>query len=563
MIVKKYWKKLLKGERVPIYERKSQRKNGEIFTSEISITPIQNTDGEILYLQAILRDISERKQFQLELERQRIFLQTIIDTDPNFIWVKDKDLRYVLVNQAVANRLNSTVDYIIGKTDAEIQHSKQNFQVFLERDQQIFDTLESQHTPEELLYDGDGTAFWRMSTKLPLIFPDGTKYILGVGIDITELKETEEALRRSESHLKEAQALANLGNFEFDLQTDEVIWSDEVYRIFDVPLGTKINLQVYENLLLPEDFRRIMLLVRNTINTKSPYQLEHQIRFDDGTLKYVYAIGRPIIDENDNVVKIFGTVQDITQRKLVEQQMQKTLAKERELVELQSRFVTMVSHEFRTPLSTILFATETLQKHFDKLNDASRQKRFSHILNNIELMNNLLEDILTIGSMEENKLQIHTEMFDFYEFVLQIVKQLRQIYASHDIVIDVISEEMLISADKKLLRQGITNLITNATKYSDKGSTITVALQNDLAEYRLQISDQGIGIPEYELETIFEPFQRAKNVGNIGGTGLGLAITKRAIELHNGTIQVESRLSEGTTFLMTLPKNKLVEMIND
>ena len=128
-------------------------------------------------------------------------------------------------------------------------------------------------------------------------------------------------LRASELHLKQAEEVAQVGNFEFDLQSQQVIWSDQVYRIFAQPLGKEITLEVYKDLLNSDDVERVMAAVGNAIETKQPYEIEHSLNLSDGTIKYLFAKGTPILDENQNVIKIFGTVQDITDRKQTEQQV--------------------------------------------------------------------------------------------------------------------------------------------------------------------------------------------------------------------------------------------------
>lgn len=256
-----------------------------------------------------------------------------------------------------------------------------------------------------------------------------------------------------------------------------------------------------------------------------------------------------------------GLQTQVQERKMAEEalrdakkELETMLDRERELNELKSRFVSMASHEFRTPLSTILSSISLLERYNDPSQADKREKHFQRIRKSINDLTNILEDFLSIGKLEEGNVKAVFETLDFSKFVSTVLEELKGLHKPGQEVIFQPPGAMLIESDAKLLRHIITNLTTNAIKYSPENSTITVSL-TDQGEYvRFSISDEGIGIPESEQKNMFTRFFRAGNVTNIQGTGLGLNIVKKSLDLINGDISFVSKQNEGTTFTVILPK---------
>ena len=242
------------------------------------------------------------------------------------------------------------------------------------------------------------------------------------------------------------------------------------------------------------------------------------------------------------------------------------LEKQKELSHLKSSFISMASHEFRTPLAVIASSAELLQHYGEKLTSEKKLKHFGRIQSSIKHMTSLLEDVLMINKVEAQKIEFNPVTTELVEFCQDLVDQLQQskteyqiLFATHGLD-DSPPQSPSLSAqvDPKLLRQILNNLLTNAIKYSPVGSKVyfDLSYQDDLV--RFQVRDEGIGIPPEDLKTLFTPFHRAANVGNISGTGLGLAIVQKCVKLHQGTIEVESKLEVGTTFTVTIPLKSLL-----
>ncbi|GAB4418207.1 MAG: hypothetical protein Kow00106_14160 [Anaerolineae bacterium] len=252
--------------------------------------------------------------------------------------------------------------------------------------------------------------------------------------------------------------------------------------------------------------------------------------------------------------RILVYVIDITERKRAEEELRKALEKERELSDLKTRFVSMASHEFRTPLTTIVSSTEILERYFDRLGPDQKAKHFQRVRSASQHMTQLLDEVLLLGRAEADQLQFRPERLDILALAQEVLEGI-QLSAPQNIRFEttITCTQAALWLDEKLMRHILNNLLSNAVKYSPEGGTVRFTLVGDEQELLLRVQDEGIGIPPKDLEHLFEPFHRGENVGTIQGTGLGLAITKRAVDLHGGTIVCESTVGAGTTFTIRIP----------
>lgn len=308
----------------------------------------------------------------------------------------------------------------------------------------------------------------------------------------------------------------------------------------------------------PEDKERIITAIKQ--HTYSAYQEEYRIVQPNGSVRWIWESSFPIQNKQGEVYRRVGIAQDITERKQVEE-TRLALEKEREISRLKSNFIAIASHEFRTPLTTILLSCEFLQNYGDHLPEEKKQRHFDKIKTSVKYLNQILEDVLIIGKSEAGKLTFEPTTIDLISFCLDLVEQL-QLNAGEKYYLNFVEQcvygckrEELPVMDEKLLRHILTNLLSNAIKYSPQGGTIQFELICDHTNAIFRIQDEGIGIPEEEKEKLFTSFFRCSNTGYLPGTGLGLTIVKNAVELHNGHIAVESQVGVGTTVTVTLPLN--------
>lgn len=251
-------------------------------------------------------------------------------------------------------------------------------------------------------------------------------------------------------------------------------------------------------------------------------------------------------------------LRDITQRRKAEEEIQISFARQQELIDLKSRFISMASHEFRTPMATILSSTELLKHYGEKLTSGESAKLHNSVEDSVQRMTQMLDDVLLIGKSDAGMLEFQPESIDLRVFCQTLTDEIngsikKPISSGSCIELSTDLNVGLAEMDLKLLRQILSNLLTNAIKYSPQSSKVQfkVSLQGDA--YQFSVSDNGIGIPPEDIPTLFDSFSRASNVGEIVGTGLGLSIVKRAVDMHGGTIHVKSQLGSGSEFIVVLP----------
>lgn len=264
--------------------------------------------------------------------------------------------------------------------------------------------------------------------------------------------------------------------------------------------------------------------------------------------------GVPLRDEEDEIFQLLIVEENITAQKKAQEEVKQNLAKEKELNELKSRFVSMASHEFRTPLSTILSSVSLIGKYPDDAR-AKREKHINRIKSAISNLTNILNDFLSIGRLEEGKVDPIYEEVDLTALINETREEIEPSLKTGQQLVCECKEGFEIYSDPRLLKNVFLNLLSNASKYSDEDQQILVACEDQGEHLDITIQDFGNGIPEVEQSNIFSRFYRAGNVTNIQGTGLGLYIVKNYVGMIGGEISFKSQENEGTTFFLKLPKN--------
>ena len=251
---------------------------------------------------------------------------------------------------------------------------------------------------------------------------------------------------------------------------------------------------------------------------------------------------------------ILSLAQDITQRKRAEGELLKTLEREKELSQLKSNFVSMVSHEFRTPLGIIQSSTELLRDFFQKMQPAERDEHLESIIRNTRRMAEMMEEILVLSRLDAGKLDFQPAPLDLNSFCRRVVDEVLSATNRQcpiELSLNCVPAEA--EADERLLGHIFTNLLSNAVKYSEPGAAVRFTVERNGGDAVCVIRDQGIGIPEDDQRQLFKAFHRGSNVESRPGTGLGLLLVKRCAELHGGKVQVNSKIGEGTTVIVRLP----------
>jgi PAS domain S-box-containing protein len=266
-------------------------------------------------------------------------------------------------------------------------------------------------------------------------------------------------------------------------------------------------------------------------------------------------IAVPLPDGEMHVNEILVVIKNITERKMAERKLVKTIEKEKELGALKSRFVTMASHEFRTPLSTMLSSVFLLQNYTGDKYEAQKKTHLERIKRSIQTLTELMNDFLSIGSLDEGgQIKVSYSRVEINSFLKDLVGELHSIKKpGQQIDFSFAGQDATLMMDRVILTNILRNLVSNAVKYSPDETSIKVSCSLAVDYLIISIEDHGIGIPDQEQPEIFKRFYRAENVTNIQGTGLGLNLVKKYVKLLNGTIAFKSKVNEGTTFTLTLP----------
>jgi PAS domain S-box-containing protein len=246
----------------------------------------------------------------------------------------------------------------------------------------------------------------------------------------------------------------------------------------------------------------------------------------------------------------------LTELEKSRQELSQTLDKEKELGELKSRFVSMASHEFRTPLATILSSLSLASKYGKAGEEEKQEKHISRIKAAVSHMTDLMNDVLSISKLEEGKISISPEKLDLPEFAASIVSEMQSVAKDRQKINYTHSGDKEVYLDRKILKNLLFNLVSNAVKFSSEGKPIEVKTAVQPEVIGISVKDKGIGISKEDQQHLFERFFRGANATNIPGTGLGLNIAVKYIELMEGTIEVDSELGSGTEFKILLPNNK-------
>lgn len=533
---------------------------------------VWNKDGFLLYLDGAIFDISDRKQAEaqilrlnkslqqqaldLEAANQELgttqeFLSTVLDAASDPIFVKDEQHRWVLLNQKFCDFVGYSREALLDQSDYDI-FSPEQAQVFWEKENQLLTTGETQED-EEYITDATGQLRYISTKNSRFIDSFNNRYIVGIIRDMTARKQAEEALRESDERLQAILDNAQTAIYLKDTQGRYILVNQKFQTLFHLPLDQILGQTDYD--LLPPELAYVSQTNdRKVLESKSSMAFE-EFTLQDEALHTYLSVKFPLFDREGVPYAVGGISTDITARKQAEAEVLRALEREKELSELKSRFISTASHEFRTPLTTILGSTELLEYSSHRWTDEKKQKHYSQIRAAVQHMTQLLDDVLTISKSEAGKLPFNPVVLNLEAFCRQLVDEMQSSTRNHHTIEFTCSGTVLTAeADEKLLRQILQNLLSNAIKYSPTNSLIVFTLTCTEETAIFQICDQGIGIPQTDLQHLFESFHRANNVGTIAGTGLGLAIVKRAIELHCGDILVESELGKGTQFTVQIPR---------
>lgn len=380
------------------------------------------------------------------------------------------------------------------------------------------------------------------------------------GRDVTAIKNQQKALGQREKQLSQAENLGRMGHWRWVLDEDSIEWSEEIYRIFGVEKDTfETTLDNMNEMVHPDDIDRVNQALQRAIIEENDYEVEFSIKRPDGEERFIRSEGRCSYDDNDEVTALFGIMQDMTERMLYERELKAAKDAAERAYAAKTQFLANMSHELRTPLNAIIGFSEMMERQL--LGPLGNEKYIDYIGGIRESGEHLLDligDILDMSKIEAGKYELALEELNINKIV-QLAAHMMEGRASENkiaITYETKTDENLkIVADRRGLLQILLNLLSNAVKFSKENSKVELECIPEENDVLIKVIDSGIGIPANKLATITNPFEQVSSsyARDHEGSGLGLAITKELVELHGGSLTIESTVEVGTTVSVKLP----------
>lgn len=649
------------------------------------VKAIAQPDSGLLGYAGVWLDLTEQQVRENDLRQRQHMLEALIANSADAIFVKDRAGRYLLANPASLDTQVPGLGSPIGKYDAD-RFSQETARQLRKYDLQVMQTGKPLTLEEELTLP-DGRTRIHTACKFPYFSEDGTILgIMGISRDITRQKALEARLRENEARLEEAQRLAHLGNWVWDLRTDQVTWSEELYRIFGLAPGSQtITFESFLSLIHPEDRERIQAAWQQAFQDLQPLIYTVRIVRPDGTtrvlrskahveadasgkavrafgialdltelheaeaqLRRSHAIlqaeqeadldGILVVDENGHVLaynrryqqlwgipdavmatrnadvmlkyvcglvkdpardmlpqeplrsdrtarirteialkdgrvferytapvissqnEYFGRVwflRDITERKRMEEGLREQNRKLQELDSLKSNFVNAISHDLRTPLTSIVGYAEFLEDEVGGALSTAQRGFVTQIQRNAARLEHLVDDLLDFARLDAGTFKLALKEADLGALAREVIGSLRPLADEAQVAImdDLPAAPLLAEFDPARIERVLMNLISNALKFTAAGGQVVVSGGNEPGRARLSIRDTGIGIAPEDVSRLFQRFsQLSPGMRQANGTGLGLSISKALVDAHGGEIGVSSELGKGSTFWFALPR---------
>ena len=389
---------------------------------------------------------------------------------------------------------------------------------------------------------------------------DGSGALVGaatIARDVTQQKEMEARLRRSQNELAAAQSMAQVGSWSLDLRDNRRSWSNEFCRIYGLSPDGNFSPEEVLARIHPDDLEKVSRVTDDALKSLDPFTIEYRIRRPDGSERTIEARGA-VVAESGKPVGLSGTVHDVTDRRMIEQERQSALEEAERANRAKNDFLSRMSHELRTPLNAVLGFAQLLE--MDPL-EPEQKENMSEIVKAGRHLLDLINEVLDIARIEAGKLRLSLEPVDPLQVTRECMSLLAPLAKEEGISLRLDDGHVTgyVTADRQRLKQVLLNLITNGIKYNRQKGTLTVSLKppGKSGSVTLEVRDTGRGIPPHQIERIFAPFERlGAESSQVEGVGLGLALSKSLTEAMGGTISVKSEIEKGTTFSVELEAAK-------
>jgi PAS domain S-box-containing protein len=501
---------------------------------------------------ALRAEIAERERTEVALRHTNDTLQALVTASPRAILMLDL--------QGAVKIWNPAAERMFGWSEAEVLNRPSP--ICLDEPLEGTTTLQNSvlqgktHTRLELSRTKkDGTAIEIIFSAAPL--PDSQGQINGIVsviADITEQKQRAEQLRLLQSVVVNTNDAVIITEVEPDEPGPRILYVNEAFTRITGYSPAEVLGKTPRILQGPNTNQTELQKIRKALSRWEAVTVEVINYRKDGSEFWNEFSLVPVADSNGWYTHWIAVQRDTTARKRTDE-IRLALEREKELSALKTRFFSMASHEFRTPLSTALAAAQVLENSqvtWD--NTEKRLRNLYRIQDSVKNMVQLLDDILTINRAETGNLAFNPKPLNLAQYCGHLIEEMQLSAGNqHSLEFTCAGTSQSLNLDEKLMGSILSNLLSNAIKYSPNGGQVNLALVFHNHTVEIQVKDQGIGISLADQKRLFEPFQRGKNIRTIPGTGLGLVVVKKCVDLHQGTIQITSDLDQGTTCLVTIP----------
>ncbi|MGA7721747.1 MAG: PAS domain S-box protein, partial [Ignavibacteriaceae bacterium] len=525
-------------------------------------------EKEILLEQIHLRE-KNNLQIQLQLRESESRYRELFEMESDAILLVDNDTGKILdANDAASALYGYKQSELLSMTNQDLSNEPEKttniLNMFLSGTNQVY-TISSRYHRKK-----NGTVFPVEISGRGFIRGGRSIHIAAIR-DISERKQAEEELLKFKDHLLDM----------VEERTAELEQSRETFRALsentkDVIIRVNNNFQLlYANSALGDVFgipskeyigktlsdlefppylaNDFEALLNRVFETKQNRQVEFLL--PNGNWADLLAI--PEFDADGNVCSILTSARDITELKNLQLEIENALEKEKELNQLKDRFISMISHEYRTPLTSILSSVELLELGDGKFTKEKKKVHFNRIQKNIDYLINMIDEVLYVNKIDSNRIGLSFQKISLPDFCTEIFDEIKSLYPGINSTINIDLKKDYYNINAAIMKKILGNLISNAYKYNRENGSVNFNINSEMNKLVFEVTDSGIGIPEDEQKNLFEPFSRMTNSQNIKGTGLGLSIVKKSVEQLNGTISFTSRQDEGSTFIITIPINEL------
>ncbi|MGD0961052.1 MAG: PAS domain S-box protein [Methylomonas sp.] len=546
--------RLSAGERIEHYETVRVAKDGRQIDVSVTVSPIKDNGGRIIGASKIVRDISERKRTEETLrhsQQQNEFLAKILEMSSQPFGVGYPDGRLGLINAAF-ERLTGysgdelrALDWIMALTPPEWRDIEQHHLLELQREGQPV-----RYEKEYIKKDGSRVPI-ELLVHLATDSEGSPAYFYSFITDISERKRSELALRQQEERLRLALAAARMATWDWHVPSGEVIWNEMHYRMMGYEPGEVIpSYQAWINRVHSDDINAVQANIQRCMAEGSVYNTEFRTLWPDGTIRWLQARGEFEYGLNQQPLRCYGVMIDITERKEAEQALK--VADRRK-----DEFLAMLAHELRNPLAPISNAVEIMKQ---ANTDPSRITWCTEIIDRqIKHLIGLVDDLLDVSRISRGLVELKKEALEIRDFIQPameinqpLIDNRRQKFS-----MALPSEPLWVEGDRIRLAQVISNLINNAAKYSEEGGHISLSADLSEDDVRIRISDNGCGIDHADLSNLFDLFYQAQRDldRSQGGLGIGLSLVQSLVEKHGGEVRAfSSGRGLGSEFVIRLPR---------